>query len=166
MTPVAPLRLSGTTGCPSACESGTATARPTTSGELPGGKLITSLTGFAGHTCAFALSGAAMAANNATTIQRWENVSTFMEGLGCCLECSWRARPSRLLERQPGVLLGQCDLRVVRQAEILQLVLLRALVEVARAGKAMQQVGQIPRDAHRAPDAAQLAIAVTIQQRA
>ena len=108
---------------------------------------------------------AAMAANNATTIQRWENVSTFMEGLGC-VECSWRARPSRLLERQPGVLLGQCGLRVVRRPETLQLVLLRALVEVARAGKAMQQVGQIPRDAHRAPDAAQRHIAVTIQQRA
>jgi hypothetical protein len=55
--PVAPLRFSITTGCPSLCDSGTAIARPTTSGELPAGKLTMSLMGLTGHSCAFALRG-------------------------------------------------------------------------------------------------------------
>src|SRR6267378_5800712 len=90
-----------------------------------------------------------------------------------CLVTSWSSisvfsilllRFLVILKRESGVLLGQRDLRVVRGAQVLELVLLRPPIEIGRAGKEVQQHGEVPGDAHRGPDAPQRGPAIGVER--
>src|SRR5882672_9610710 len=60
MAPSAPGRFSGTTGWPSAWESGDARMRPTTSSAPPGGKGITRRMGLLGYCAAEVVASSAL----------------------------------------------------------------------------------------------------------
>src|SRR5919197_3377924 len=92
-------------------------------------------------------------------VTSWSPISVLSILLLVSKNCS---DPFSILERKAGVLFGKRDLRVVRGLQVFELVFLRAPIELARAGKKMQQHGEVPADAHGSPDAAQRRAAISV----